>query len=206
MRSEKDSESETYALNSNEEYATPYQCGADSVHTKPYATVTEAGFSINARSLIDRWQNYHYQWWFSINLTILNLFIKIRTKQKYDHEYDEYGSHYADYQNHSNCGRKINFETEYAEYECRSETNSGKKEKTHFRIKLSIICLVLIILGEIIYPLTWNIFYIFEALPFTEQLLWLEYLIPTKTILLKIQLNRSRSWLPRGKFLNLQKM
>ena len=44
MRSEKDSDSETYALNSKEEYATTYKRRDDSVHTKPYATGTEAGF------------------------------------------------------------------------------------------------------------------------------------------------------------------
>jgi len=52
MRSERDSDYETYALNSQEEYATPYTRRDDSVYTKPYAIGSEAGFQINARSRI----------------------------------------------------------------------------------------------------------------------------------------------------------
>ena len=72
--------------------------------------------------------------------TLRYLLIKIQTKRPY-----------AEYQQHSNCGREINFETEYAEYECRSETNHKKKKKeiTKFCIKCSIICSVLILSGEI---------------------------------------------------------
>ena len=44
MRSEKNSESETYALKSKGAYAIPYKNRDDSVYTKPYATGTEAGF------------------------------------------------------------------------------------------------------------------------------------------------------------------
>ena len=41
-----------------------------------------------------------------------------------------HGAPYAEYKNHSNCGRQIDFETEYAKYECgRSETNSEKMNK-----------------------------------------------------------------------------
>ena len=52
MRSEKDSDYETYGLNSQEEYATPYTRRDDSVYTKPYATGSEAGFQNNAQSRI----------------------------------------------------------------------------------------------------------------------------------------------------------
>lgn len=77
--------------------------------------------------------------------------LKTLTEQKYENKYDEYGGHYAEYQKHSNCGRKINYETEYAEYECgRSETDSTKmdKKKKQWCIRCSIICLVLILLGK----------------------------------------------------------
>lgn len=76
------------------------------------------------------------------------------SEQKYENKYDEYGGHYAEYQKHSNCGRKINYETEYAEYECgRSETDSTKmdKKKKQWCIRCSIICLVLILLGAVIF-------------------------------------------------------
>jgi len=107
MGSEKNSEYETYGLNSHGEYATPY--------TRRNAS---------------------------------------GSKQKYENEYDEYGGHYAEYQKHSNCGRKINYETEYAEYECgRSETDSLKmaKKKKQWCIQCSIICVVLIISGSVIF-------------------------------------------------------
>ena len=72
-------------------------------------------------------------------------------EQKYENEYDEYGGHYAEYQKHSNCGRQINFETEYAEYECgRSETDSTKmnKKKKKLCIRCSVLLLVLFLLGK----------------------------------------------------------
>jgi len=75
-------------------------------------------------------------------------------EQKYENEYDEYGGHYAEYQKHSNCGRQINFETEYAEYECgRSETDSTKmnKKKKKWCIRCSISFLVLFLLGSTIF-------------------------------------------------------
>ena len=69
---------------------------------------------------------------------------EIPYKLKYDNEYDQYGGHYAEYQNHSNCGRQIDFETEYAEYECgRSESgNQMKKNKCHYSVIVSLILLL----------------------------------------------------------------
>ena len=50
MGSEKDSDYETYGLNSQKEYATPYTHRDDSVYAKPYATGSKAGFQINVGS------------------------------------------------------------------------------------------------------------------------------------------------------------
>ena len=86
-----------------------------------------------------------------VTIAIFKSLLKTFTEQKYENEYDEYGGHYAEYQKHSNCGRKINYETEYAEYECgRSETDSLKmaKKKKQWCIQCSIICVVLIISGK----------------------------------------------------------
>ena len=82
-----------------------------------------------------------------VTIAIFKSLLKTFTEQKYENEYDEYGGHYAEYQKHSKCGRKINYETEYAEYECgRSETDSQKlaKKKKQWCIRCSIVCLVLI--------------------------------------------------------------
>ena len=72
-------------------------------------------------------------------------------QQLCDNEYDAYGGHYAEYQKHSRCGRQIDFENEYAEYECgRSETGSQKadNERKKWCIRCSISCIILVILGK----------------------------------------------------------
>jgi len=72
----------------------------------------------------------------------------------YKNEYDEYGGHYAQYQNHSKCGRQIDFENEYAEYECgRSETGSEKaqKAKKQLCMRCWISFLILFLLGSVIF-------------------------------------------------------
>ena len=72
-------------------------------------------------------------------------------KRKHSNINDENWNQYAEYQKHSNCGPQIDFETEYAEYECgRSETDSEKmeKKKKQWCNRCLIICLVLILSGE----------------------------------------------------------
>ena len=130
IRPEKDSDYEAHAMHSLGEYATPYTLIEASVDTKSFGAGFEAWFSNNSRFRFDCRPN---------------------CSEKHGYIHAENWDHYAEYQKHSNCGPQIDFETEYAEYECgRSETDSEKmeKKKRQWCSRCFVICLVLILSGK----------------------------------------------------------